>query len=255
VGIATIDPVHPLRFVTLRGVRAIFSKVPADQFAEELLATRSRDTEWLKTQIRHHATVLDAFKANGTVVPVRFGQVYENEADVAVMMSEQYDEIVSTLDRLKDKQEWSLRVTRDSEKLQSRINASERTVQDSLEAISTGVAQFIKDEMGKSGELTEDELVATITENCIRRAHDTLMPWAVDGAQKALATAPGVDLVFNAAYLVEAGQVSEFKSEIDRLAADLDVIGFTFDLSGPWPAYHFVDSDAQDSAEFVSAVE
>ncbi len=253
-GVKPIDEAHPIRFVTLRGVRAVISKVSADQFSAEILEARSKDTEWLKVQIRHHATVLDAFKSSGTVVPVRFGQVFDNEADVAVMMGNQYDEIVSTLERLKDKQEWSLRVTRDAEKLQSRINASERAVQDSLEAISTGVAQFIKDEMVKSGELMDDELIATITENCLRRTHDALMPCAVDGAQKALITAPGVDLVYNAAYLVEAGQVSDFKSEVDALATELETIGFTFDLSGPWPAYHFVETDDPASAEFVSAV-
>ena len=105
------------------------------------------------------------------------------------------------------------------------------------------MAQFIKDEMVGSEELTEEELIATVTENCIRRTHDALMPWAVDGAEKALFTAPGVDMVFNAAYLVEAGQLSDFKAEIERLTKELDPVGFAFDLTGPWPAYHFVDAD------------
>ncbi len=247
-----ITPDQPIRFVTLRGVRAIVSKVSAREYGEETLPERSKDAEWVKSQIRRHASVLDGFKSSGTVMPVRFGSVYENEAGVAVMMSAEYDHVVETLDRLKDKQEWSLRMTRDSDRLGVKIASSGRTVEDSLDAISTGVAQFIKDEMGKAGELVDDEILATVTENCIRRTHDALMPWAVDGAQKALVTAPGVDMVFNAAYLVESAQMSDFKEEIERLSKEMEPLGMTLDLTGPWPAYHFVDSDEDGAAELVT---
>jgi ATP sulfurylase len=169
-------------------------------------------------------------------------------------MGSEHDQIMETLERLKNKQEWSIRVMRDSDKLHERLASSERSVGDSLNAISSGVAQFIKDEMEKSGDLAEDELVAVITENCIRRAHDALMPWAVDGAQKALFTAPGVDMVFNAAYLVESTQVSDFQAETDRLSKELAPLGFSFDLTGPWPAYHFVDSDDNGQAELAEVI-
>jgi Gas vesicle synthesis protein GvpL/GvpF len=245
---------HPIRFVTLRGIRAIVSKVPAAEFGENELAESSKDADWVKTNIRLHATVLDAFKTGGTVMPVRFGAVFENEADVAVMVSSEYDFIESTLERLKDKQEWSLRVTRDSDRLRDKMATSERTVEDSLGAISTGVAQFIKDEMDKSGELADAEIVATVTENCIRRTHDALMPWSVDGAQKEIFTAPGVDMVFNAAYLVESGQLSDFRAEVERLSKELEPVGMTLDITGPWPAYHFVDSDEDSTTELASVI-
>ncbi|MFT4605535.1 MAG: hypothetical protein ACI9W4_002276, partial [Rhodothermales bacterium] len=250
--LAAIEPDQPVRFVTLRGVRAIVSKVPARDYGEDTLQERSKDSGWVKSQIRRHASVLDGFKGGGTVMPVRFGSVYENEADVAVMMSAEYDHLVETLNRLKDKQEWSLRMTRDSDRLGSKIASSGRKVEDSLDAISNGVAQFIKDEMGKAGELVDDEILATVTENCIRRTHDALMPWAVDGAQKAIVTAPGVDMVFNAAYLVESAQLSDFKEEIERLSKEMESLGMTLDLTGPWPAYHFVDSDEDGAAELVT---
>ncbi len=99
-GLEAIAEGHPIRFVTLRGVRAIVSKVPVRDYAEDALAERSKDAEWVKSQIRRHASVLDGFKASGTVMPVRFGSVFENEADVAVMMSAEYDHVVEALDRL-----------------------------------------------------------------------------------------------------------------------------------------------------------
>ncbi|MFT5143648.1 MAG: hypothetical protein ACI84D_002278, partial [Thalassolituus oleivorans] len=196
----------------------------------------------------------DAFKTEGTVMPVRFGAVFENEADVAVMVSSEYDFIEGTLQRLKGKQEWSLRVTRDSDRLREKMATSERTVEDSLGAISTGVAQFIKDEMDKSGELADSEIVATVTENCIRRTHDALMPWSVDGAQKDIFTAPGVDMVFNAAYLVETSQLSDFQAEVERLSKELEPVGMTLDITGPWPAYHFVDSDEDSTTELAPVI-
>ncbi|NNE69396.1 MAG: GvpL/GvpF family gas vesicle protein [Rhodothermales bacterium] len=250
-GVAGLEESQPVRFVTLRGVRAIVSKVPSRQFGEEELADWSKDAEWVKDKIRAHAAVLDAFKGHGTVMPVRFGSVFANEADVAVMMNAEYDHVSETLDRLQDKQEWSLRITRDSDRLSSRIAASGQTVEESLGAISTGVAQFIRDEMESAGELVDEEILSTVTENCIRRAHDALMPWSVDGAQKALVTAPGVDMVFNAAYLVESGQLSDFKEEVERLSKEMEPLGMTLDLTGPWPAYHFADSDEDGASELV----
>ena len=241
----------PVRFVTLRGVRAIVSKVPTSEFGEQQLEKKSKNAEWVKERIRRHASVLDAFKGKCTVMPVRFGTVAESEADVAVVLNEEYDHIDETLDRLQNKQEWSLRILRDAERLSARIASSERTVEDSLDAISSGVAQFIKDEMDQAGELVDDEIIATVTENCIRRTHDALMPWAADGAQKALFTAPGSDMVFNAAYLVESGNVSDFKAEYERLVGEMDALGLTLELTGPWPAYHFVDADEDGSAELA----
>lgn len=250
-GLEGIEASQPVRFVTLRGVRAIISKVPSRQFGETELADWSKDSDWVKEKIRSHAAVLDAFKGLGTVMPVRFGTVFANEADVAVMMNAEYDHVSETLDRLQDKLEWSLHITRDSERLSARIAASGQTVEDSLGAISTGVAQFIRDEMDSAGELVDDEILSTVTENCIRRAHDALMPWAVDGAQKALVTTPGVDMVFNAAYLVESSQLSDFKEEIERLSKEMEPLGMTLDLTGPWPAYHFADADEDGASELV----
>lgn len=250
-GVEGIEASQPVRFVTLRGVRAIISKVPSRQFGETELADWSKDADWVKEKIRSHAAVLDSFKGLGTVMPVRFGSVFANEADVAVMMNAEYDHVSETLDRLQDKLEWSLHITRDSERLSARIATSGQTVEDSLGAISTGVAQFIRDEMETAGELVDDEILSTVTENCIRRAHDALMPWAVDGAQKELVTTPGVDMVFNAAYLVASAQLSDFKEEIERLSKEMEPLGMTLDLTGPWPAYHFADADEDGASELV----
>jgi hypothetical protein len=62
-------------------------------------------------------------------------------------------------------------------------------------------------------------------------------------------------MVMNAAYLVDEAAFSGFKRTLAELGAEFAAHGFDYELTGPWPAYHFVsfgqgrDDDAAASGQ------
>jgi len=57
----------------------------------------------------------------------------------------------------------------------------------------------------------------------------------------------GRTLIMSTAYLVPSSAEALFKKVITRLADEFGDLGFSFEQSGPWPPYHFVDIDAPDA--------
>ena len=248
-----MDPANPVRFVTVRGVRAITSMVSADEFSPDAMSNRSQDTSWLREHIRIHARVLDAFKSTTTVVPLRFGSIFENEADVAAMIDARYSRLTETLDRLAGRLEWGVRAVRNLDRMRNRVLQTERTIDESLASLSTGVAQFVRDEMTKSTDLEEASLIETVTRHCLTRVDEALSRWADDGAEKSLVPSHAGDVVMNRAYLVAQTAVEDFRAELTRLGAEFGSIGLSFEMTGPWPAFHFSSLDDDHLAGTVPA--
>ena len=53
-------------------------------------------------------------------------------------------------------------------------------------------------------------------------------------------------MLFNAAYLVTADP-SAFEAVLEALAGDYRDRGIDFELTGPWPPYHFVPAELSSS--------
>ena len=49
------------------------------------------------------------------------------------------------------------------------------------------------------------------------------------------------EMILNAAYLVPRGDAARFTELVDELAERHRPDGLTLELTGPWPAYHFVE--------------
>ena len=62
---------------------------------------------------------------------------------------------------------------------------------------------------------------------------------ADDAAVTALTHDPGERPVFQAAYLLPRPAESDFAALVDGLAARGKADGFSLELTGPWPPYHF----------------
>ena len=58
--------------------------------------------------------------------------------------------------------------------------------------------------------------------------------------QAAAAHGRSADMVMNAAYLVADDSVGQFNQVIAALQEEFADHGFDFELTGPWPPYHFV---------------
>jgi hypothetical protein len=54
--------------------------------------------------------------------------------------------------------------------------------------------------------------------------------------------APGSRLLLDAAFLVPARRGAAFRAEVRRQVKELSGSGLVVSLTGPWPAYNFIDA-------------
>jgi hypothetical protein len=62
------------------------------------------------------------------------------------------------------------------------------------------------------------------------------LPTSVAGAAE-----PARPLVLKAVFLVAESSFDAFRDELSRLAGEYRPLGFEWEFTGPWPAYHFVE--------------
>lgn len=60
-------------------------------------------------------------------------------------------------------------------------------------------------------------------------------------------------MILNGAYLVSEGQMTVFRAELESLEKDYGDLGFSYELSGPWPPYNFVTIAFETSTECPEA--
>ena len=235
-----MDETYPVRTIGFEGLHAIVSNVPSSEYTGSGGEENMKRVDWLKDRARRHAVILESLKLGDTFVPMRFCTIMDSDAAVEEMLASEFDHYRSVIDRVKGAEEWSIRVYRDLEQLEEKVRDSDRKVEDSLGVISQGVVNFVKEEMRRIDKMG-GEAVELITDHCVRRSHAALLECARDGLLKpVIADETGGDIILSAAYLVDDDSEARIKDEVDRLASEYEELGFKFELSGPWPPYHFV---------------
>lgn len=88
--------------------------------------------------------------------------------------------------------------------------------------------------------------IEVVTEHCVQRSHEALVSIASEGRKNPDGggqAREGEDVVLATAYLVDDNADSEIRAEVQRLKAEYADLGFRFELTGPWPPYHFVNAE------------
>jgi hypothetical protein len=226
----------PPRLVRSGDLAAVVSTVPLDAFGEEGLERNLNDLGWLESVARAHETVLDAAAAETAVVPMRMCTIYRGEEKVQAMLDERRAELRFALEQLEGRREWGVKAIADRERAARVVEApDENEASDGTEGSS-----YL--ERKRSARETQKR-VATVLHDAVRAAHERLEELAA-AAQVLRAQQPELggysgEMLLNGAYLVDDERVEEFA----KLVAELDERhrgdGLRFELTGPWPAFHF----------------
>jgi hypothetical protein len=212
------EAVEPIRFGKLA---ALTSAVPPGK-------VRARRADLLR-----HFDVLGTAFENGTVLPLRFGIVFDDEDSlVADFLSPRHDELAGLLRELRDRVE--LRVTahyREEAILGEIVRNSPRVAQ-LREATQGRAAQPLMLELG---ELVAAELQARTARDA-RAILERLLPLAL---AYEVDEEPIEHQVVRASFLLERKRLRAFDSAMDELAkAHEDRIDFKY--VGPLPPHSFV---------------
>jgi hypothetical protein len=238
-----IDPNHPVHAIPYGETQAIVSKVPLSEFGQEPLGVNLGDVGWVERKVLAHQRVLENVVKRHSLVPMRFCTIYYSEDALRKMLACYHGDFVGALAQVEGKQEWGVKIHCDCDLLISNIGEFSDTIRDLNRDIaqkSSGAAHFMKVRLKE----TVAEEVERLEYEYAQRVHQRLSGHAVESAVNPLqgqdVTGRKEDMVLNAAYLIADEYLEAFQMELEKLRDENDGLGFSYELTGPWPPYSFV---------------
>jgi hypothetical protein len=222
---------------------AFGSAVPASQFGARELRSALADTEWLRDRILAHEKTIEQLRSSYSLVPFRFCSVYRDMTQVSDAIERHRGELDAALDRVRDASEWGIKLYCDPDILRCRLEAATggmRTLREAVNTASPGTRFFLE----KKFDRALDAEVAAAISRCVEQSRRTLEACARESAaipvQSPAAHGKSAEMVLNAAYLVDEKALDEFRCALAARRTESAALGFSYDLTGPWPPYHFV---------------
>ena len=233
---------HPIYF---QGTYAIVSSVSPDDFSEDNLKKHLADMDWVEKNIRLHEKVIEEIMKDRTVLPFKFGTVFENEANVEKLLKTNNPEFKAVLASLDGKEEWGLKIYCDSECFKNAICSGNEQIKEKdkeIIAAGKGKAYFLKKKKDEIIKDTINEKISEYTKDCFERLKITAVDTRINSILPKEVTEKKEGMVLNAAFLINNKRIKEFESVLAYLKTKYTDKGLIFDCTGPWPPYNFCGS-------------
>jgi hypothetical protein len=231
--------VHPdgeLEWLSGGGLAVLCSPVPLGEFGEEPLRHNLNDLAWLERTARAHESAIEDALAQTTVVPLRLCTIFSDEAGARRMLEDRRDALTAALEALHDRQEWSVKVLLDRERLE---DALREPGAEAGEPGSGAAYMLLRREERQLREVV-DRRAAELAEDVHARLQERAADARVRPPQNRELSGHEGDMVLNGAYLVERGQAGELRELVTELEQRHRHLGARIELGGPFPAYSFV---------------
>jgi hypothetical protein len=224
-------------------VGALVSELDADVYAGGTAEANAGDVGWIGPRAIAHDAVLTWASERGGVIPFPMFTLFANVAGVHTMLRERAATFVATLDRVAAAEEYTLRVFRLDAAFRgalAQLSPKLAELEQQAAAATPGQRYLLQRKLDeeKKTELrrVSDEIAATIYEKLATLSgagvRDQLPPAREgDGPGRA---------ILNASFLVPRDRKQTFQEAVNTLLQQYEPRGFRFELTGPWPPYHFV---------------
>ncbi|MEU6841603.1 GvpL/GvpF family gas vesicle protein [Streptomyces sp. NPDC046716] len=253
------DPPHLISHV---GLTAVVGHVPAEQFSERALRRNLEDLDWLSGTARAHQAVIASLISVTSPLPLRLATVFHDDSGVRTMLEEEGERFRASLERLRDRVEWGVKVSveapsstggGDAPSRASGPSNGGRRERPSPTSLASGSGRdYLR---RRRAERTDRDDAWRQAETVAQSLHDELARRADDNRihppqNSELSRASGRN-VLNSAYLVRRSEAESFVERV-KLSAER-APELRVELTGPWAAYSFSTppqerSDAQQTA-------
>jgi hypothetical protein len=238
-----------LRAVPHSTVVALVEAVCASEFSPDVLDEKLKCIDWVARLARRHETVLERAMRHGPVVPARLCTLFTSAEALGLSLADNEERLVATLERVRGRQEWGLKVSCDESRLRSIAGPDDRearALQTALETASPGQAFVLRKKRdARMAEVAEARVDAVLDE-----VVDAIELVTVDVRLLPLlseaATGRSEPMVLNIAALVGVAGHHDFDTTLTQLSNRFRAEGFTFETTGPWPPYSFCDDGDDD---------
>ncbi|MEI4769834.1 GvpL/GvpF family gas vesicle protein [Psychrobacillus sp. FJAT-51614] len=224
-------------------VTAIVCGLDAERYSEESIKEQiNNDMEWLQEKAFHHHETVMMLSKMYTVIPLKFCTLFKNQGSLENTVQTNEAHLVDTFASIYGKEEWNLKIYCDDQLLKEQVSQSNPAIEarrEEISQLSKGKQFFEKKKLDKLIESELEEEKNRISENI----HVHLSGIALKGNVKRTwsndMTGRKDDMTWNSVYLIPAADVENFLEQIQQYEKDMKGMGWQFEATGPWPAYHF----------------
>ncbi len=215
-----------------RSLWLVVAGVPLDVYGPGPLEAGLREMEWVGSIAVSHEAVVEHFarQPRVTVIPMKLFTMFSSLERALADMRSRVSDIRVIAKRIAGCEEWGVRMTRTTRPPRARRPVA---------AATSGVAFLAAKKRARDTALQASAEMATAAD----RAFKTLAAIARAAARRddapEGATAPPL---LDAAFLVPATRRLQFKAAARRLAGETVKGGAEITITGPWPAYNFVQN-------------
>lgn len=246
-----VDPRYPVREVTYGDVLALVSDVSLVEYDLESLRVRFQDAHWLELLARGHQRVIEELNKSYTLLPLKLCTLYTDEANLHKALEANSVWVGSALDQVEGAQEWGVKAFCDREALARWATQEQpqlRQLASTVSAASPGARYMLEKRLQRAAQQAADDLRRREIEVIGRHLAAEARAAQVSPIQPQQAHGHAEEMVLNGAYLVAEADLASFRSALNELVETYCPHGFSFELTGPWPAYSFSMPRNEESA-------
>ncbi|SER45021.1 Gas vesicle synthesis protein GvpL/GvpF [Gracilibacillus ureilyticus] len=224
-------------------VEAVVCELDDREFSEQVLQEKTEnDIKWLQEKALHHHHTIMALYEQYTLIPLKFCTIYKSKERLHQTVETKKEQMEAVLEQIKGREEWNLKIYCEDTQLKEDISKNSPLIEakkKEINQLSPGRRFF---EMKKIDSLVEEELEKEKNKIC-EEVHERMRQFATDATVKKNwskeMTGRKENMCWNSIYFLEQSQVETFVEEMGQKEMSLNSKGFTLELTGPWPAYHF----------------
>jgi len=240
---------YPVRFLTIKDISVVYSKVPPEDYSRDSLEARLNNLNWLENRAHEHYQVQEAIMARtGTALPFKFCTIFTTKKRMAEYVTDSYEGIENILTKLKGKQEWSVKVFVNKERLKAgiaQLNPHFRSFLKTQQE-STGKNFLLGKKLLHDIEAEAAEYYRQQTTNLINNLRQACEEWRQNETFP-FPEKKGEEMVGNFAFLVNADHLQNFTSLMDAFNERQPRDSLYAVYTGPWLPYNFVGELGVDS--------
>ena len=212
-----------------KGLWIVCADVPLPAYGTENIERGLRDLDWVSRVAVAHESVVERFTkvTAATVIPMKLFTIFTNDERAREAMMQRRRDLGRIVKRIKGCQEWGVRILRGTRAV---TNTRTRTP-------TTGSAFLAEKKRARDAVLERSQQMIRATDEAVRSLGKLAREVRRRESPAAATSPPLVD----AAFLVPALRRAKFKSAAAKAGAMCGAVGVELILTGPWPAYHFVN--------------
>lgn len=184
-------------------------------------------------ELIRHQQIIEKIMEQLPILPVKFGTILKNEAEVTSVLEKGYFFLYNTLRKVEDKIELDLVCFWNEQKAAQMVYQKSKKIRSLQEKITKKKDSAVEDKMAL-GKLVADYLAGK-REKLRNQIMKALKKEAVESCGHALAD---VNMLLNQAFLVEKERQETFNNALDQLDSRFSGL-LNFRLVGPLPPYSF----------------